>query len=196
VSAAVTKRWADRTSGARRRATTLSLLRSAFVAVALVVVYYLAPLDRSLDTGSWVRFGLGLLALGAVIPWQVRAIMGSDAPWLRAANAVVIGLPLLLLLFASAYIVIARNVPDAFTEPLSRTDALYFTVTVFATVGFGDIAPRAEIARIAAMTQMIVGLIAVGVVAKALFGAARVSVERRGSRAPGTGPPADEDETR
>jgi voltage-gated potassium channel len=196
VSAAVTKRWADRTPAGRRRATTLSLLRSIFVAVALVVVYYLAPLDRSLDAGSWIRFGLGLLTLGAVIPWQVRSVMGSDAPWLRAANSVVIGLPLLLLLFAAAYVVIARNVPDAFTEPLSRTDALYFTVTVFATVGFGDITPRAEIARIAAMTQMIVGLIAVGVVAKALFGAARLSAERRGPRAPGAGPPADNGETR
>jgi len=192
MSTLVTRRSANLTPGA----TTLSLLRSVFVAVALVVVYYLAPLDRSLDTGTWIRFGLGLLALAAVIPWQVRTIMGSDAPWFRAANAVVIGLPLLLLLFASTYIVIAGNVPDAFTEPLSRTDALYFTVTVFATVGFGDIAPQAEIARIAAMTQMIVGLIAVGVVAKVLFGAARVSVERRGPRAPGAGPPADEDETR
>jgi hypothetical protein len=27
----------------------------------------------------------------------------------------------------------------SFTEPLTRTDALYFSVTVFSTVGFGDI---------------------------------------------------------
>jgi voltage-gated potassium channel len=193
---AVEKRRADLTPGARRRATTLSLLRYGSVAVVLVVLYYLAPLDRSLDAGSAIRFGLGLLALAAVVPWQVRSIAGSEAPWLRAANAVMIGLSLLLLLFASAYVVIARNVPDAFTEPLTRTDALYFTVTVFATVGFGDIAPRAEAARIAVMTQMIVGLIAVGVVVKALLGAARTSVERRAARAPVTRPPVDEDETR
>jgi hypothetical protein len=181
----VTKRqWEELTPRARRRAISLSVLRTAAVVVGMVVLYYLAPLDRQLDTGSWIRFGLVLLVLGAVIPWQVRAILGSEVPWLRAMNVVGIGLPLLLLLFAATYIVIARNVPDAFTEPLSRTDGLYFTVTVFATVGFGDITPRAEIARIIVMTQMVVGLVAVGVVAKVLFGAARMSVERRGQRVP------------
>ncbi len=30
--------------------------------------------------------------------------------------------------------------PAAFNETLTRIDSLYFTLTVFATVGFGDIA--------------------------------------------------------
>lgn len=165
-----------------RRTITLSLLRTAALAVAIVFVYYVAPLDRALDTGSWIRFALALLLLVAVIPWQVRAILGSEAPWLRAVNTVGVGLPLLLTLFAAAYVVIAENVQEAFTEPLSRTDGLYFTVTVFATVGFGDISPKAEIARIIVMIQMVVGLVAVGVIAKVLFGAARVSSEQRRNR--------------
>jgi voltage-gated potassium channel len=165
---------------AGRRVITLSLLRSASVVTALVLVYYLAPLDRPLNTATAFRFVLGLLGLGVVFVWQVRGVLASQAPWLRAANIAAIGFPLLIVLFASNYIVISNNVPNAFTEPLSHTDGLYFTVTVFATVGFGDIAPRAEIARIIVMIQMVVGIIAVGVVAKILFGAARMSVERRG----------------
>lgn len=168
---------------------TLSLLRSAALVAVLVVVYYLAPLDRALDIGAGIRFVLSLLVLGAVLPWQVRGILGSEAPWLRAVNVAGIGLPLLIVFFATTYIVISNNLADAFTEPLSRTDGLYFTMTVFATVGFGDIAPRVEIARIIVMIQMVVGLIAVGVVAKILFGAARVSVKRRGR---GARPPDDE----
>jgi voltage-gated potassium channel len=39
-------------------------------------------------------------------------------------------------------------------EPLSRTDALYYTITVFSTVGFGDVTPRADLARIVTMVQM------------------------------------------
>ena len=31
--------------------------------------------------------------------------------------------------------------PSSFGEPLTRSDALYFTITIFATVGFGDINP-------------------------------------------------------
>lgn len=190
------RRWEELTPGARRRVITLSLLRSAAVVTAVVVVYYLAPLDRALDTGTGIRFVLGLLILGGVFPWQVRSILGSEAPWLRAVNVAGIGLPSLIVLFAATYIVISNNVPNAFTEPLSRTDGLYFTVTVLATVGFGDIAPRAEVARIIVMIQMVVGLIAVGVVAKILFGAARVSVERRGQgpRPPDDGQPGAEDD--
>jgi voltage-gated potassium channel len=65
----------------------------------------------------------------------VRAILESGMPRLRAIRAVAVGLPLLLLLFTSTYVVIARNAPQSFTEELSRTDTLCFTVTVFATVG-------------------------------------------------------------
>ena len=45
---------------------------------------------------------------------------------------------MLLLVFASVYVQIETSQPNSFSETLSRTDALYFTVTVFATVGFGD----------------------------------------------------------
>ena len=54
--------------------------------------------------------------------------------------------PLFILMFATAYYVMGRAESEAFTEALSRTDALYFTVAVFATVGFGDMSPQAETA--------------------------------------------------
>jgi voltage-gated potassium channel len=173
------RRWADRPRSARRRVITLSLLRTAAVVAVLVTGYYLAPLDRTLDTGTGIRFSLSLLAIAVVVPLQVRAILAAENPWLRATQVVGIGVPVLLVSFASTYIVITNSVPDAFNVPLSRTDALYFTVTVFATVGFGDIAPQAEIARVFVTIQMLVGLTAVGVVAKVLFGAAQTSAHWR-----------------
>ena len=74
---------------------------------------------------------------------------------------------------------ISNGRPDSFSEPLSRTDALYFTVTVFATVGFGDIAPRTDVARIVTMVQMIVGLIAVGLLGKIVFAAMQKGLRRQ-----------------
>ena len=56
--------------------------------------------------------------------------------------------------------------------------ALYFTMTVFSTIGFGDITPVTEAARVIVMTQMVIGLLAVGVVAKLLFGAAKIAEDR------------------
>ena len=47
-------------------------------------------------------------------------------------------------------------------EDLSRTDALYFTVTVFSTVGFGDISPTSESARLVVSGQMILDLFILG----------------------------------
>jgi voltage-gated potassium channel len=187
------KRYHDLTPAARKRVVTTSLLRSAASVALLVVVYYTAPLDQPLDTGTLIGFGIGLLVFAAVIAWQVRGILESDIPRLRAIQAVSIGLPLLLLLFASAYIVVARTQPDSFTEALSRTDALYFTVTVFATVGFGDITPKSELARILTMTQMLMGLVAVGVVAKIVLGAVEVAVRRRESEEPGRADARDPD---
>ena len=185
------RRYEDMTPRARRRLVTLSLLRSAASVTLLVVVYYKAPLDASLDTASWIEFGVALLAFAVMIAWQVRAIISSDLPRLRAIQAVAVGLPLLLLMFASAYIVIAGNQPDAFTEALSRTDSLYFTVTVFATVGFGDIAPKTELARVVTTIQMLLGVIVVGLIAKIFLSAVQVAVRRRGEILADTaGPPA------
>ena len=66
----------------------------------------------------------------------------------------------------------------AFTEPMTRTDALYFTLTTFTTVGFGDITPKTELARVLVMFQMLIGLLVVGVIAKVVLGAVRVAQER------------------
>jgi nitrate reductase gamma subunit len=121
----------------------------------LVVLRYLVPLDRPFDPSTWLGIGLALAGFAGVIAWQVRAILASDVPRLRAIQAVAIGLAVLLVLFASTYLRASREDADSFTEPLSRTDSLYFTIIVFATVGFGDIALRTEVARILTMIQMI-----------------------------------------
>jgi len=54
---------------------------------------------------------------------------------------------------------------------MTRTNALYFTVTVFATVGFGDITANAEAARLLVTGQMILDLIIIGVGARVIVGA-------------------------
>jgi voltage-gated potassium channel len=178
------KRYDELTPAARRRLVVASLLRAGASTTLLVVVYYTIPLDRPLNSATWIGFGLGLAAFAAVIAWQVRAIATSDVPRLRAIQAVAVGLPMLLLLFATVYLRISRASPDSFTEALGRTDALYFTVTVFATVGFGDIAPRSDLARIITMIQMIIGLITVGLLAKIVFAAMQKALHRQeGERA-------------
>src|SRR5687768_12864029 len=59
--------------------------------------YHLAPLDRPLDTDTV----LALAVVGAVVAWQVRTILASDVPRLRAIQTVAVDLPMLVLVFAS-----------------------------------------------------------------------------------------------
>jgi hypothetical protein len=59
----------------------------------------------------------------------------------RAIEALASAIPLFLVLFAAAYVMLADAQPQAFSEPLSRTDALYFTITVFSTVASATSSP-------------------------------------------------------
>ena len=155
-----------------------ALIRPVIGGVLLVVLYFVLPLDRSVDAGTAVVFAAGLAAVGLLVVVQTRQIVRSRYPRLRAIGAIAITIPMFLVLFATVYYLLAQNYPRAFTEPLSRVDSLYFTVTVFSTVGFGDIAPKLEAARIVAMVQMIGDLALLGLIGKVLIGAISLGLQR------------------
>jgi hypothetical protein len=165
--------------GRRRRLIFRAVLRGLLVTTVLVVLYYLLPLDRPLDTGTAVRLLIGLLIFIGLTVWQVRTIAGSRYPGLRAAEALGLIIPLYLLLFASTYFLMERASAANFTQPLTRTDALYFSVTVFATVGFGDITAKSETARVVLIVQMLADLALLGAGARVLLGAVRRGQQRR-----------------
>ena len=167
----------------RRRLVVRAVLRSVLAAAVLVVLYYVLPLDRRWDSGTAIRLLIGLLVFAGVMVWQVRAIAGARYPGLRAAEALGLILPLFLVLFASTYFVMERASAASFTEPLTRTDALYFTVTVFSTVGFGDITAKSEAARVVLIVQMLADLAFLGAGIRVLLGA----VQRGRGQSPGTG---------
>jgi hypothetical protein len=57
--------------------------------------------------------------------------------------------------FAIVYVSMAHANPVSFSEQLSRTAGLYFTITVLSTVGFGDITARTDAARLIVSLQML-----------------------------------------
>jgi voltage-gated potassium channel len=165
-----------------RRAIFGTALLSAVSVCLIVAAYYAAPLDRPLDRGTGLLLGAALLLFGVLVAVQVRGILRSQRPRLRAIQALIVGVPLLIVVFAAAYCTVDAQQPGAFSEALSRTDGLYFTVTVFATVGFGDISPVTQLARVLVTIQMVVGLLTVGVIAKVVFGAVQLAETRRAQR--------------
>lgn len=144
----------------------------------LVALYYLLPLDRRPDVptaAGLVVTSVLFLALGA---WEVRAILNSAHPAVRAIEGVLFALPLFVLLFASTYYLMGRAGSSNFTEAMSRTDALYFTMTIFTTVGFGDITAKGELARIVVTLQMVLDFIILGVGIRIILGAVQRGRER------------------
>ncbi|MFJ8012695.1 potassium channel family protein [Streptomyces sp. NPDC096339] len=164
----------------RRRVIIGHMVRSVASAALLTWLYYAVPLNRGVGVVTVVTLLAGLSLFGAVVVWQTSAIARSEYPRLRGVEALATAVPLFLVLFSSVYFLISQEAPATFSEPMNRTDALYFTVTVFATVGFGDITPVSEATRALTTFQMIADLVVVGVVAKALFGAVRVGLRRKG----------------
>ncbi|MGW2598743.1 potassium channel family protein [Streptomyces klenkii] len=156
-----------------------AVLRPLGTSAGLVLAYYLLPLNKRFEGGTAVALVLGLAAVTALFAWQIRSILDSPRPRLRAVEALATTVPLFLLLFAAAYYLMDQARPGGFGEPLSRTDALYFALTVFSTVGFGDIAPRTEVARIATMAQMTGDILLVGVAAHVVVGAVQSALARR-----------------
>jgi hypothetical protein len=164
------------------RAVVSTGLRALGVTAALMAIYYLLPLDH---TRTWIAATtllIGLVAFVALVIFQVRSIMRSTFPGLRAVEALAMALPLFLLLFSSTYVVLAAGSSSTFGEKLTHTDALYFTVTVFATVGFGDITAKSEGARLLVTLQMIADVIILGIGAKVILGAVTRGRQRRPAR--------------
>ncbi|NIK59286.1 two pore domain potassium channel family protein [Kribbella shirazensis] len=162
----------------RRRLATMSLLRSLVVSAVIVAGYFLLPmrLDGALAVVALVG---GLAVVGLVLGWQILDTSRSPYPRIRAIGALATSVPLFLAVFATAYFLMSQAQPATFSEPLSRLDAAYFTVTVFATVGFGDIVAVAGAARAIATVQMVGDLLIVGLVARSLFGAVQHNLSHR-----------------
>jgi voltage-gated potassium channel len=170
---------------APRRLVVRALLRASLTVTVLVVLYFTLPITGSLDGSAALRLVVGLLALAGVVTWQVRAVLRSRYPGLRAVEALAAAIPLFLLVFAAAYLRMADADAGSFSEPLSRIDALYLTITVFSTVGFGDITPKADLARVTTMVQMLGDLLAVGLVLHVMVGAVKAGLQRRGAASAG-----------
>jgi voltage-gated potassium channel len=163
----------------RRRLLLVSLLRSLLVSTALVTLYFVLPMTAGIDTYTALELVGGLVLIGAVLTWQTLTISRSPYPRLRAIESLATTLPLFLLLFATTSYLVDRNVPGSYSQPMTRLDSLYFTVTVFTTVGFGDITAVSQTARGVMIVQMLADLALVGLVARVLFGAVQVGLQRQ-----------------
>ena len=153
-------------------------MRSGLAVATLLGVFAVAPLRGPY---WWVGALMGLLALVATVPLTVRrlrAVLASDRPLVEAAQAIVLlfttwswGSPRSSTSMAGA--------EGQFSGLETRVDAVYFTVTTLATVGFGDITATGQAARVAVTCQVVFSITFISLAARVLIGTATRRKERR-----------------
>ncbi len=173
------KRLPDLEPRHRRQVVLQAALRVTVTWVLLVAgYYYVPPLDKHSSAGEIVSLGIGLVVVTVIVLDQARRVVHAKLPGLRAAEALAVVVPIFLLLFSTLYLSLSHTSSSIFSQKLDHSSALYFTITIFSTVGFGDIVPATDAARLIVSAQMIVDLVIIGVVARLLINAAKMGLER------------------
>jgi len=116
---------------------------------------------------------LGMIAYTFVLRLQLNRVHRAKLPGLIASESLIISAALFIAIFSALYVIVDGDVPGSFSEPMDHFAAAYFTLTVLATVGFGDITPVSDIARFLVMVQMALGLGFLAVMIKVFTSAAR-----------------------
>lgn len=162
-----------------RREIASTLVWSLASTTILIVAYAVIPFAPDPRDAIWWRLLLGIVIFSATLGFQARAIARHERPLRRAAIALAILVPLYIVIFASIYVTVSRADPGAFNRSLTKTQGIYFTVTVLSTVGFGDIVPKTDPTRILTTVQMILNFILIGGVVRLIVGLGSREARRR-----------------
>ncbi|MFL6069832.1 MAG: potassium channel family protein [Actinomycetes bacterium] len=165
---------------AGRKQISLAVIRILGAMSALLLAYFMFPMtDRDNVAIGLVAVVAGLAVFGVIFYRQLHKIRRADYPFLRAGEAVMLIATTFIVIMATIASIFANADASNYSEPLSRLDALYFTVTTLATVGFGDITPTAPATRAFTTLQILLGVALLGVGVRALITVAQEVDEGR-----------------
>lgn len=181
--------WSD-----TRRAVLRIVLIAVLQTAGLLVVYYLMPVATH-DRSFAMRFVGSATLVALVFVWQVKRVITAKSRLFRSLTSLGLAIPLVVVVYSGLYLTVSLDNPAAFSEVLGKTDALYFTVTTLATVGYGDISPSSDLARIVAMTQMVANVTLIGFSVRIVSGMASNLLRDRRSRQPDGGQATSKDES-
>jgi hypothetical protein len=154
------------------------LLALLCAAIALTA-YYITPTLRRPHQAIWLRLIVSMVVFAAALAHELNSVRQHRRPIHRAAIALAVVLPLFVIMFSWIYLTLSRSNPANFGGTLTRTEALYFTITVLTTVGFGDIVPKTDTARLVTASQMVTDLLVLAVVVRLIVTVATRAVARQ-----------------
>lgn len=156
-------------------------LAGLVVAAAILVIYAAIPEPLG-DEQPWLVF-LTIVVVSAVYVLTglllVLRVNRSPHPMRTGIVALTVMVTAMVAIFSLTYLSLSIDNPGNFNQPLDKISAMYFTMTILSTVGFGDITAITHPAMIAVMVQMVVGLTLLTGLARVLVTTARTAAKKR-----------------
>lgn len=161
------------------------VLRSGLTVAAMLALYAVIPIpgQRVSLTFTAIMAVAGLAGLGyAFLTLARRARSSSDqrAVRLEALIAVLYA----FVVFMSLVYLALSSTSGQFTGLHTRIDAIYFTTSTIATVGFGDIHATGQVSRALVTVQMFCDLVFVALVARIILPSVVSARERARQQGP------------
>jgi hypothetical protein len=148
-------------------------MRIVVTACLLLTIYALAPVDATGPQLTLLRLLIALAVVAVVVSVQVQSILSASYPLLRAIESVVTAILVFVIVFSLLYLDLSHVNSGYFSEPMDHVSAIYFTITVLATVGFGDITPKTDLSRAIVSIQMLLNLAFIAIIIRVFFLAAQ-----------------------
>lgn len=148
------------------------VLRNLATLAVVLVVYFAAPVGELPSAWAVVLSVLGLIAgcavLGALIVGQIRRHLRAGHDESVRLQSLLTLVYVSIVLFALGYFALERAADRQFADLDTKVDALYFTMSTLATVGFGDVHATGQIARALVTVQMVFNLVFIGALVSVL----------------------------
>ncbi|MFE2411280.1 potassium channel family protein [Kitasatospora sp. NPDC059408] len=145
----------------------------------LMVGYFTLPLEWFGDRRPVVSWGVFVGALAGLTGTLVAKIVGvMRGTAQRPVVWLIFLICLTMTIYAATYYVLGARKAE-FNGLETRLDALYFTVVTMATVGYGDITPSGQAARLVVVLQIGYNFVFLATAAGTLSRAIRSNVENR-----------------
>jgi predicted transcriptional regulator len=132
------------------------------VALPLVLMFASPPIGLSGSVAAWTVFALAMLACCAGALLLITTVVYAEWVVIKYGVAGLVseagcGTVAVLSVFAYLYWLLGSLRPASFNLPLSRVDAIYFTLGTFTTTGTGRFAAQSSLAELLVCCQIVLG---------------------------------------
>jgi hypothetical protein len=167
--------------------------RVLLVVLGGLLVYYAVPVGERPSGHGVALSALGLVVGTALLGWLIvrqvqRLARASDTGEVRLDSLILL-IVLVVPMFALGYHALEHADHGQFDSLSTKTDALYFTVSTLATVGFGDVHATGQLARGLVTLQIAFDLVFVAGLVSMVAGRLRERTAAHRESPPGAGDP-------